>query len=51
MKKRTAKPPPAVADRLDRIEDLLIEMRAVLDMHYKRIGKLQAQLDVLSEKE
>ena len=41
---------PTVAKRLDRIEDLLVEMRGVLDFHLKRIGKLQTQLDLLSAK-
>lgn len=48
-----AKPPlvdATVAKRLDRIEDLLVEMRGVLDFHLKRIGKLQSQLDLLSAK-
>ena len=48
-----AKLPPdaaTVAERLDRIEDLLVEMRGVLDFHLKRIGKLQTQLDLLSAK-
>jgi hypothetical protein len=30
-----------VATRLNRIEDLLIEMRGVLDFHLKRIAALQ----------
>jgi hypothetical protein len=40
-----------VATRLNRIEDLLIEMRGVLDVHLKRIGALQTQVDILIEKE
>ncbi|MEX1129852.1 MAG: hypothetical protein WD638_01965 [Nitriliruptoraceae bacterium] len=38
-----------VATRLNRIEDLLIEMRAVLDFHLKRIDALQGQVDILIE--
>lgn len=40
-----------VATRLNRIEDLLIEMRGVLDFHLKRIGALQQQMDILIEKD
>ena len=40
-----------VATRLNRIEDLLIEMRGVLDVHLKRIAALQMQVDILIEKE
>jgi hypothetical protein len=40
-----------VATRLNRIEDLLIEMRGVLDFHLKRIGALQKQVDILIEKD
>jgi hypothetical protein len=57
MKKRlSVKPAVAamvirpVATRLNRIEDLLIEMRGVLDFHLKRIAALQKQVDVLLEK-
>lgn len=39
-----------VATRLNRIEDLLIEMRGVLDFHLKRISALQRQVDILIEK-
>ncbi len=39
-----------VATRLNRIEDLLIEMRGVLDFHLKRIAALQKQVDILIEK-
>jgi hypothetical protein len=39
-----------VATRLNRIEDLLIEMRGVLDFHLKRIAALQQQIDILIEK-
>ena len=39
-----------VATRLNRIEDLLIEMRGVLDVHLKRISSLQTQVDILIEK-
>jgi hypothetical protein len=38
-----------VATRLNRIEDLLIEMRGVLDFHLKRIAALQKQVDILIE--
>jgi len=38
-----------VAARLNRIEDLLIEVRLVLDLHLKRIDKLQRLVDTLSE--
>jgi hypothetical protein len=40
-----------VATRLNRIEDLLIEMRGVLDVHLKRIATLQKQVDILIEKD
>ena len=40
-----------VATRLNRIEDLLIEMRGVLDFHLKRIAALQKQMDILIEKD
>ena len=39
-----------VAARLNRIEDLLIEMRGVLDFHLKRITALQKQMDILIER-
>jgi hypothetical protein len=38
-----------VTRRLSRIEDLLIEVRGVLDMHLKRISALQKQLNELKE--
>ena len=38
-----------VATRLTRIEDLLIEMRGVLDFHLKRIAAIQKQVDILTE--
>ena len=38
-----------VATRLKRIEDLLIEVRGVLDFHLKRIAALQKQVDILIE--
>ena len=38
-----------VATRLNRIEDLLLEMRGVLDFHLKRIAAIQNQVDVLIE--
>ena len=38
-----------VATRLNRIEDLLLEMRGVLDFHLKRIAAIQKQVDVLIE--
>jgi hypothetical protein len=57
-KKLSAKLPPVVATvirpvatRLNRIEDLLIEMRGVLDFHLKRIAALQKQVDILIEKD
>jgi hypothetical protein len=40
-----------VATRLNRIEDLLIEMRGVLDFHLKRIAALQKQVGILIEKD
>ena len=56
-KKPSVKASPAVptamqpvAARLNRIEDLLIEMRGTLDVHLKRLAALQAQVDVLIEK-
>lgn len=57
-KKLSAKLPPVVATvirpvatRLNHIEDLLIEMRGVLDFHLKRIAALQKQVDILIEKD
>jgi hypothetical protein len=38
-----------VATRLNRIEDLLIEMRGVLDYHLKPIAAIQKQADILTE--
>lgn len=38
-----------VTTRLNRIEDLLIEMRGVLDFHLKRISAIQKQVDILIE--
>ena len=40
-----------VAARLKSIEDLLVEMRGVLDFHLKRITALQTQVDLLIEKD
>ena len=40
-----------VATRLHRIEDLLIEMRGVLDFHLKRIAAIQKKVDILMEKD
>jgi hypothetical protein len=40
-----------VATRLNRIEDLLIEMRGALDFHLKRIAAVQKQVDILIEKD
>ena len=40
-----------VATRLKTIEDLLVEMRGVLDFHLKRIRALQTQVDLLIEKD
>ena len=40
-----------VAMRLNRIEELLLEMRGALDVHLKRIAALQTQVDILIEKE
>jgi hypothetical protein len=55
-KKLSVKVPPdvatvirPVATRLNHIEDLLIEMRGVLDFHLKRIAAVQKQVDVLIE--
>ncbi len=57
-KKLSVKLPPVVATvirpvatRLNRIEDLLIEMRGVLDFHLKRLAALQKQVDILIEKD
>jgi hypothetical protein len=57
-KKVRSKLPPVVATvirpvsaRLGHIEDLLVEMRGVLDFHLKRIAALQKQVDVLVDKE
>jgi len=38
-----------VAMRLHHIEDLVIKMRGALDVHLKRIGALQTQVDLLIE--
>jgi hypothetical protein len=38
-----------VSTRLSRMEDLLIEMRGELDVKLKKINKLQAQIDELTE--
>jgi hypothetical protein len=38
-----------IAARLTSIEDLVVEIRGVLDMHLKRITALQTQVDVLIE--
>ena len=40
-----------VATRLNRIENLSIEMRGVFDFHLKRIGALQQQIAILIEKD
>ena len=40
-----------VTTQLNRIEDLLIEMRGALDVHLKRIAALQTQVDILIEKD
>lgn len=55
--KRRAKPSPVAAPvtrsvvmRLNRIEDLLIEMRGVLDLGLKRTAALQREVDMLAEK-
>jgi hypothetical protein len=40
-----------VATRLNRIEELLIEMRGALDVHLKRIAALQMQVDILIERD
>jgi len=40
-----------VATRLNRIEDLLVEMRRALDFHLKRIAALQKQVDILIERD
>jgi hypothetical protein len=57
-KKLSVKLPPVVATaiqpiatRLNRIEDLLIEVRGVLDFQLKRIAALQKQVDILMEKD
>jgi hypothetical protein len=39
-----------MADRLDLIEDLLVEVRGMRDLHLKRIEKVQMKLDLLSAK-
>lgn len=36
-----------VIERLERTEKLLIEMKAALDVQFKRTAEIQAQLDVL----
>ena len=40
-----------ITTQLNRIEDLLIEMRGALDVHLKRIAVLQTQVDILIEKD
>jgi hypothetical protein len=56
-KKARARIPPLVAavvrpvnSRLSRMEDLLIEMRGVLDIHLRKINKLQDQVGELMER-
>jgi hypothetical protein len=39
-----------VNTRLSRMEDLLIEMRGVLDVHLRKINKLQEQVGELMER-
>jgi hypothetical protein len=55
-KKASRKVPPTVAaivrpvtTRLSHIEDLMIEMRGEHDVKLKKINKLQAQIDDLTE--
>jgi hypothetical protein len=55
-KRASRKVPPIVAaivrpvtTRLSHIEDLLIEMRGEHDVKLKKINKLQAQIDELTE--
>jgi hypothetical protein len=59
MAKKTAPAsiPPVVAavvrpvnNRLSRMEDLLIEMRGVQDVHLRKINKLQEQVGELLER-
>jgi hypothetical protein len=59
MAKKTARAsiPPVVAavvrpvnTRLSRMEDLLIEMRGVQDVHLRKINKLQEQVGELMER-
>jgi hypothetical protein len=53
---RVAVPPVVAAvvrpvnTRLSRMEDLLIEMRGVLDVHLRKINKLQEQIGELMER-
>jgi hypothetical protein len=37
-----------VIERLDRSEKLLRELKAALDIQFKRIAQIQAQLDILA---
>jgi hypothetical protein len=59
MAKKTARAsiPPVVAavvrpvnNRLSRMEDLLIEMRGVQDVHLRKINRLQEQVGELMER-
>ena len=36
-----------VVDRLDRHEELLLELKSALDVQFRRIAAIQAQLDQL----
>lgn len=54
--KRSRNVPPIVATlvrpvstRLSRMENLMIEMRGEQDVNLKKIGRLQEQLDALTE--
>jgi hypothetical protein len=46
------RPPPTtqtVVERLDQMQDLLVEMRGALDFQLRVIKKLQLELDLLNE--
>ena len=40
---------PTVVERLDQMQDLLVEMRGALDFQLRAIKKLQLEIDLLNE--
>ncbi len=39
---------PAILDRLDKHEQMLADLKDALDIQFKRIAEIQAQLDLLA---